>query len=35
VFPIGRRGSSREAIHGDLGAQFADIADEPGVRKRL
>jgi hypothetical protein len=33
--PLGRRGSSREAIEGDLVAQLAGIGDEPGVRKHL
>ncbi len=35
VFPLGRRGSSREAIEGDLAAQLDGLADEPGVRKHL
>jgi succinate-acetate transporter protein len=35
VLPIGRRGSSAEAIEGDLPAQLAGLADEPGVRKHL
>jgi hypothetical protein len=35
VLPIGRRGSSREAIEGDLQTQLADLADEAGVRKHL
>jgi uncharacterized protein len=35
VLPIGRRGSSAEAIEGDLGAQLQGLADEPGVRKNL
>jgi succinate-acetate transporter protein len=35
VFPIGRRGTSHEAIHGDLEAQLAGLAGEPGVRKAL
>jgi hypothetical protein len=35
VLPLGRRGSSREAIEGGLEAQLKDIADEPGVRKHL
>src|SRR5581483_8567473 len=35
LLPIGRRGSSREAIEGGLEAQLKDIADEPGVRKHL
>jgi succinate-acetate transporter protein len=35
VLPLGRRGSSREAIEGDLEAQLAGLVDEPGVRKHL
>jgi hypothetical protein len=35
VLPIGRRGSSREAIEGDLAAQLKGIAGEAGVRKHL
>jgi succinate-acetate transporter protein len=35
VLPLGRRGTSAEAIDAGLEAQLADIADEPGVRKRL
>jgi hypothetical protein len=35
VLPLGRRGSSREAIEGGLEAQLKDLADEPGVRKHL
>jgi succinate-acetate transporter protein len=35
VFPLGRRGASREAIEGDLAAQFQGLADEPGVRRHL
>jgi uncharacterized protein len=35
VLPLARRGSSREAIEGDLGTQLAGLADEPGVRKHL
>jgi succinate-acetate transporter protein len=35
VLPLGRRGSSREAIEGDMAAQLAGLADEPGVRKHL
>jgi len=35
VLPIGRRGSSAEAIHCDLAAQLSGLADEPGVRKQL
>jgi hypothetical protein len=35
VLPLGRRGSSREAIEGDMTAQLAGLADEPGVRKHL
>jgi hypothetical protein len=35
VLPIGRRGSSREAIEGDMDAQLRGLADEPGVRKHL
>jgi uncharacterized protein len=35
VLPLGRRGSSREAIEGDLATQLQGIADEPGVRKHL
>jgi uncharacterized protein len=35
VLPLGRRGTSAEAIDEPLAAQLADIADEPGVRKRL
>jgi hypothetical protein len=35
VLPIGRRGSSAEAIEGDLATQLSGLADEPGVRKHL
>jgi hypothetical protein len=35
VLPIGRRGSSREAIDEGLESQLAGLADEPGVRKHL
>jgi succinate-acetate transporter protein len=35
VLPIGRRGSSREAIDEGLETQLAGLADEPGVRKHL
>ena len=35
VLPLGRRGSSREAIEGDLDVQLAGLAGEPGVRKHL
>jgi succinate-acetate transporter protein len=35
VLPLARRGSSREAIEGDLDTQLAGLADEPGVRKHL
>lgn len=35
ILPLGRRGSSREAIEGDLVAQLKGIEDEPGVRKHL
>ena len=35
VLPIGRRGSSREAIEGDMTTQLEGLADEPGVRKHL
>jgi hypothetical protein len=35
VLPIGRRGSSREAIEEGLESQLAGLADEPGVRKHL
>jgi uncharacterized protein len=35
VLPLGRRGSSREAIEGDLAAQLQGLQDEPGVRKHL
>jgi uncharacterized protein len=35
LLPIVRRGSSREAIEGDLAAQLAGLPDEPGVRKHL
>lgn len=35
ILPLGRRGSSREAIEGDMEMQLAGLADEPGVRKHL
>ena len=35
ILPLGRRGSSREAIEGDLTAQLRGLGDEPGVRKHL
>ena len=35
VLPLGRRGSSREAIEEGLESQLAGLADEPGVRKHL
>lgn len=35
ILPLGRRGSSREAIEGDLVTQLQGIEDEPGVRKHL
>ena len=35
VLPIGRRGSSAEAIEEGLDTQLAGLADEPGVRKHL
>lgn len=35
VLPIARRGSSREAIEGDLDVQLAGVAAEAGVRKHL
>ena len=35
VLPLGRRGSSREAIEEGLDVQLAGLADEPGVRKHL
>jgi uncharacterized protein len=35
VLPLARRGSSREAIQGDMGDQLAGLAGEPGVRKHL
>jgi succinate-acetate transporter protein len=35
ILPLGRRGSSREAIEGDLDVQLRGIGDEPGVRKHL
>ncbi len=35
VLPLGRRGSSREAIEGDMEMQLRGLADEPGVRKHL
>jgi succinate-acetate transporter protein len=35
VLPLARRGSSREAIEGDLEAQLGGLAGEPGVRKHL
>ena len=35
VLPLGRRGSSREAIDGGMAAQLEGLADEPGVRKHL
>jgi hypothetical protein len=35
VLPLGRRGSSREAIEGGMETQLAGLADEPGVRKHL
>jgi succinate-acetate transporter protein len=35
VLPLGRRGASREAIEGDMEAQLAGLADEPGVRTHL
>jgi hypothetical protein len=35
VLPIGRRGSSREAIEGGLAIQLEGLADEAGVRKHL
>ncbi len=35
VLPLARRGASREAIEGDIGAQLAGVENEPGVRKHL
>jgi succinate-acetate transporter protein len=35
ILPLGRRGSSREAIDEGLDVQLAGLADEPGVRKHL
>lgn len=35
VLPLKRRGSSREAIEGDMTTQLAGLANEPGVRKHL
>jgi uncharacterized protein len=35
VLPLKRRGSSLEAIEGDMSVQLADLAQEPGVRKHL
>ena len=35
VLPLGRRGSSREAIEEGLAVQLAGLADEAGVRKHL
>jgi hypothetical protein len=35
VLPLARRGSSREAIEGDMAAQLAGLGGEPGVRKHL
>lgn len=35
ILPLGRRGSSREAIEEGLESQLAGLADEPGVRKHL
>jgi succinate-acetate transporter protein len=35
ILPLGRRGSSREAIEGDMEAQLSGLAGEPGVRKHL
>ena len=35
VLPLGRRGSSREAIEGDMEAQLSGLAGEAGVRKHL
>jgi succinate-acetate transporter protein len=35
LLPLGRRGSSREAIEGDLDVQLAGLGGEPGVRKHL
>jgi succinate-acetate transporter protein len=35
VLPLKRRGSSREAIEGDMTVQLAGLAQEPGVRKHL
>lgn len=35
ILPVGRRGSSKEAIEGDLTAQLRGLGDEPGVRKHL
>ena len=35
VLPVLRRGSSKESIEGDLGAQLGQLADEAGVRQTL
>ena len=35
ILPLGRRGSSREAIEGGLDVQLRGLGDEPGVRKHL
>ncbi|HVU79318.1 MAG TPA: GPR1/FUN34/YaaH family transporter [Gaiellaceae bacterium] len=35
ILPLGRRGSSREAIEEDLDVQLAGLGGEPGVRKHL
>jgi uncharacterized protein len=35
VLPVLRRGSSKESIEGDLGAQLRQLADEAGVRQTL
>jgi uncharacterized protein len=35
ILPLGRRGSSREAIEEGLEVQLAGLPDEPGVRKHL
>jgi succinate-acetate transporter protein len=35
ILPLGRRGSSREAIEEGLDVQLAGLADEAGVRKHL
>jgi succinate-acetate transporter protein len=35
VLPLARRGTAAEAIHEDLDTQLAELANEPGVRKRL